>query len=109
MKFETKNKDIIYCKNNSYQKKYDNGGFYNNNRMQYYKGYLLHRKNKVAIEWSDGVKHWYLNGVTHREDGPAIEWSDGSRSWILNGRHYTEEEYWNVINLKNKKKILDEI
>jgi len=89
MKFEEKYEDgssnIIYCKNNYYEE-FDNNKFYNNNGMQYYRGYLL-----------------------HRQDGPAIEWSDRSISWILNGKKYLEKEYWNMINLKKKSKVLDEV
>ena len=40
--------------------------------------------------WSDGTKHWYLNGQRHREDGPAIERSDGSKSWWLNDQLHRE-------------------
>jgi hypothetical protein len=80
--------EIIYCKDDSYQKVFDNKDFYylesiNDN---YYKGYLL-----------------------HREDGPAIECSNGDKDWFLNGKWYTEKEYWKIINLKNKSKVINDI
>ena len=40
------------------------------------------------------VKMWHLNGKIHREDGPAVEWSDGIKYWWLNDKNYTEEEYY---------------
>lgn len=49
-------------------------------------------------EYSDGTKHWYLNGKLHREDGPAVEYSDGTKSWHLNGKLHREDgpavEHW---------------
>jgi len=109
MKFETKNKDIIYCKCESYNKKYDNNNFNCDKSISYYKGYLLHREDGPAVEYSNGDKQWLLNGIFHREDGPAMEWANGSKNWALNGRHCFEEEYLKIISLKTKKMILDEI
>ena len=51
----------------------------------------LHREDGPAIEWSDGSKHWYLNGKWHREDGPAVELADGSKYWWLNGKRHRED------------------
>jgi hypothetical protein len=48
----------------------------------------LHRRNdKPAVEYSDGTKHWYINGKIHREnDKPAVEHSDGKKAWYINGK-----------------------
>ena len=73
----------------------------------YYKGYLVHYENGPAIEWKNGDKFWFLNGQLHREDGPAIEWLVGYKLFYLNGDQYLEKEYLKIINLKNKKKILN--
>jgi len=85
MKFETKYGNMIYCKDNSYQKKYDNDDFYNYGIIWYYKGYLM-----------------------HREDGPAVEQSIMSM-YYLNGINYSEKEYYNIVNLKKKMDILNEV
>jgi len=87
MKFK-KEYGIIYCKDNSYQKKYDNDDFYYKNKSWtiYYKGYLVHRENGSAIEYAFGDKEWYLNGIK-----------------------CNKKEYWKFINLKNKSRVLDEI
>ena len=85
MKFKDKNGNIIYCKNDYYEE-FDNNDFYYDASIEYYKGYLIHRDN-----------------------GPAIEWNNGHEEWFLNGICYTKEEYLKIINLMNKKKVLDEI
>ena len=43
--------------------------------------------------FSDGSRHWWLNGQRHREDGPAIERADGGKSWALNDEFMSEEEH----------------
>jgi len=85
MKFENKYA-TIYCKDYSYHKEYDNTGWHETNYIQYYKGY-----------------------VVHREDGPAMIWYFEDNEWFLNGHQYSEEEYLNIINLKKKSKVLDDI
>ena len=40
-----------------------------------------------------GNKFWLLNGKLHREDGPAVEYSHGLKQWFLNDKRYTEEEF----------------
>jgi len=72
MKFEDESGNIIYCKND-YREEFDNNGFSFDWNIWYYKGYLVHRKNRIAIKWNNGEGIWFLNGKTHREDGPAIE------------------------------------
>ena len=88
MKFKNKYGTTIYCKDNSYQKKYDTDNFYYKNRplTVYYKGYLLHREN-----------------------GPALEFRAGDNWLFLNGKNYSEKEYYNIVNLKKKMDILDEV
>jgi len=129
MKFKEDSK-TVYCKDNSYRREFDKNSC--NYNMQYYKGYLIHREDGPAIEWvdgdkewfkdgkrhringpalkfSNGDKYWYLEGKHHREDGPAIEYENGYKRWYLNGRRYSEEKYLKIMNLKNKKKVLNEI
>jgi hypothetical protein len=105
------NEAVVYCKDNSYKKEFDNNWFhdYDKDRIHYYCGHLVHREDRPAIEWNDGTKFWFLNGERHREDGPACEFPSGNRDWWLNNIEYTEEEYWKIINLKDKTKVLDNI
>jgi len=98
MKFETKNKDIIYCKRESYNKKYDNNKFYTEKYCS--DGYKF---NSIDRTW------YWLGYLIHRENGPAIEWNNGVKAWCLNGISYSEEEYWNIISMRNKMKVLDEV
>ena len=44
----------------------------------------LHRLDGPAIEWSNGLKWWYVDGERHRLDGPAVEWSYGEKGWFIN-------------------------
>ena len=44
-----------------------------------------------CIEYTNGSKHWYLNGKLHREDGPAIEYANGSKEWLVNSVFVKEE------------------
>jgi len=67
-------------------KKFDNEDFYMYEDITYYKGYLL-----------------------HREDGPAGIWDDDLYEWYLNGKEYSEQEYLNIISLKSKSRVLDDI
>lgn len=63
------------------------------NRFLYNEKHQLHKVNGPACEYSNGVKHWCLNGRLHRLDGPAIEYLNGEKIWYLNGKSYTESEY----------------
>jgi len=130
MKFEDKYR-IIYCKDD-YCQEFDNDTFYKINNIEYYKGYLIHRDNMPALQWSSGRKEWYLNGLRHREngpaiihldgakewyikgklhreDGPAIEWDNGDGMWYLNGKYYDEKTYLKIISFKNKQRVLNDI
>jgi len=109
MKFKEENR-IIYCKDESYNEKYDtNDSYYTIDNLYYYRGYLIHREDGPAVEWYNGDESWFLNGQLHREDGPAQEYYGTYKGWYLNGEHYSEEEYLKIINLKNKIRVLDEI
>ena len=44
-----------------------------------------HRTDGPAVEYVDGMKHWYQNDEPHRTDGPAIEYANGSKDWYQNG------------------------
>ena len=102
---------IIYCKDNSYQKEFDDNNeyFHRNNNRLYYNGYLVHREDGPAIKRGNMENNWYLNGRLHREDEPAKEYFNGSKYWYLNNEIYSEEEYLKIINLKNKTSVLNEI
>ena len=76
---------IVYCKDD-YFKKFDNKDLCYNYGLCYYRGYLI-----------------------HRQAGPALEWNNGEKYWFFNGHEYSEEEYWKIINLKKKKKVLYDI
>jgi len=66
---------------------------------------LFHREDAPAIEWTNGIKSWYLNGNIHREDGPAIERPDGSKGWWINNKELTQEEFEQM--QKNKPTRID--
>jgi hypothetical protein len=66
---------------------------YTNGDKHWYLNGKRHREDGPAIEFSNGDKYWYLNDLIHREDGPAVEESDGEKYWYLNGEHLTEEEF----------------
>ena len=73
-----------------------------NNKGQY------HREDSPAVIWSDGTKHWYLNGKRHREDGPAIEYSNGYKEWYIDGLNYSEEEFNKKVSEMNKSENKDQ-
>jgi hypothetical protein len=64
---------------------------YTNGDKHWYLNGEQHREDGPAIEYSDGRKYWLLNGEYHREDGPAIECSTGNKSWYLNGKLHRED------------------
>ena len=126
MKFEEEDK-VVYCKDESYNKVCNNNKFnysYNGDIL-YYRGclvdredgpaieykedYLVYQKNEYTVEYNYEQRGWYKDGKKHREDGPAEAWSDGIKEWWLNDREYSEKEYWKMMNLKNKNRVLDEI
>jgi len=94
MRFEEKDK-MLYCKDNSYNKNCDYGGYTNGYYYYYYNGLF------------------YKGYLIHRDDGPAIEYSNGDKCWYLNGKKYTKNEYWEIINamnkIDNKQRVLDDI
>jgi hypothetical protein len=49
----------------------------------------LHREDGPAVEFSNGTKHWFINGKEHRVDGPAVECygeNGGNKYWYIDGR-----------------------
>jgi hypothetical protein len=82
-----------YIKNNE-----DGSKFYYKDR----KMIILHRTDGPAIEYSDGSKHWYLDGKLHREDGPAIEYTDGTKFWYLDGESITQENHKIITRLERQ-------
>ena len=59
---------------------------YTNGTKHWYLNGKCHREDGPAIECADGAKEWYLNGELHREDGPAVEYSNGDKRWYLNDK-----------------------
>jgi hypothetical protein len=51
----------------------------------------LHREDGPAVEFTDGSKHWYVNGKLHRADGPAVEFTDGFKEWFIHGQRHRED------------------
>jgi len=76
----------IYTKENGKQQFYwDEWFVFDSSRV------TIHREDGPAMEYSEGSKHWFINGHLHREDGPAIEYSDGSNYWFLAGLRHRED------------------
>ena len=71
---------------------------YSDGTKHWYLNGKRHREDGPAVERSDGTKSWYLNDQRHREDGPAVEYSDGTKSWYLNDQRHREDgpaiEFW---------------
>jgi len=94
MEFKIQTNATIYCKDGSYQKKYDNHDWYNHIEFQYYTGI-----------------QYYRGYLLHREDGPAVQWNNsyGINEYFLNGKRYSEKEYMERKILKSKCRVLDDI
>ncbi len=75
-------------------KEYKDGKYtieYSNGDKHWYLNGKRHREDGPAVEYSNGAKAWYLNGKLHREDGPAVEYSNGDKDWFLNGKRHRED------------------
>jgi hypothetical protein len=66
---------------------------YTNNLKYWYVNGKRHREDGPAVEWITGHKEWWVKGKLHRLDGPAVEWANGMKEWWLNGKKYSELEY----------------
>ena len=66
----------------------------------------LHREDGPAIVTEDGGNLWYINGQLHREDGPAIEYVDGTKEWYINGKEYSFEDWLSQFQFSNEEKIM---
>ena len=53
----------------------------------------MKRNEFEKIEINHGNKCWYFDGDLHRTDGPAVEYSSGLKIWYLNKRQLTEQEW----------------
>lgn len=42
---------------------------------------------KNGMIQTKGKKSWYINNKLHREDGPAVERTDGIHDWYLDGKN----------------------
>ena len=56
---------------------------------------------KYRIEVDTRGTRWYYNSANqlHRDDGPAIEYSDGVKPWYINGKRLTEAEINQAVKL----------
>ena len=73
---------------------------------------VLHNINdKPATIWYNGdsiySKVWYKHGIIHREFGPAIDYIDGLKHYFYNGESigisingFTEQDFKNFIKFK---------
>jgi len=66
---------------------------YSNGSKHWWLNGKRHRFDGPAIEYIDGVKHWFLDGRRHREDGPALTYSNGYKEWWLNNNSFSEKEH----------------
>ena len=64
---------------------------YTNGTKHWFLNGNLHREDGPAFEHTDGTKYWYLNGKRHREDGPAVERADGTNLWYQNNKLHRED------------------
>jgi len=77
---------------------------------EYYKTFDMLNTKSTTYVIKDAKNRFYYRGyIIHRDNGPAIEYSTGLKLWYLNGKHYSEQEYWNIISLKKKIDILNDI
>jgi hypothetical protein len=55
----------------------------------------------------NGTKEWWLGDIYHRVDGPAIEYTDGVKWWRLNGYHYTFDNWLEANNyISEEEKVM---
>ncbi len=59
---------------------------------------ILHRLDGPAVEYTNGDKHWYIEGEYHRLDGPAVEIASGYKFWYIEGKEYSEVEFLKKTN-----------
>ena len=74
---------------------------YSNGDKHWWLNGKRHREDGPAIEFYNGTKYWFFYGKRHREDGPAIEFFDGTKIWYLNDKEYSENEYEVLTKRKN--------
>jgi hypothetical protein len=70
---------------------------------RYYKDNLLHREDGPAVEYTNGIKCWYIYGKYHRIDGPAIKDADGAKYWYLDDKQIDckdNEEFLKIVKFK---------
>jgi hypothetical protein len=53
----------------------------NGNRVWTNPAGKVHRVDGPAVEYSNGLKEWWLHDNIYRTDGPAIERGDGTFIW----------------------------
>ena len=65
---------------------------YNDGTQEWYINGKLHREDGPA-RCGPEYNAWYIDGNLHREDGPAVEYTNGVKSWYLDGIGLTEEGF----------------
>ena len=82
-------------------------------KVWYDKDGRFHRLDAPAIEYSSGIKLWFIHGKRHRLDGPAAKHDDGSSYWYIRGNDITrkitkwaQDNNIDLDNLTNDDKIL---
>lgn len=48
--------------------------------------------HSFVVNWSNGDRHYYLNGKLHRDGAPAIECADGNKYWYVDGKFIQPQE-----------------
>lgn len=57
-----------------------------------------HREGDLPAVTYNGDKFWYKHDKLHRTNGPAIERTDGIKEWFLDGKGMTEREHTLAMN-----------
>ena len=60
-------------------------------------GYIFHREDGPAVEYTNGDESWMINNNYHRVDGPA-KIRSGKYEWYLDGENMTFKEYLSRID-----------
>lgn len=92
-----------YNENNEYHRLDGPAVEYNNGVKHWFKNDKFHRLDGPAIERANGTKCWYVEGKRHRIDGPAIEFGNGDKSWYYHGEKIncnSTEEFVRLVNLR---------
>ena len=65
---------------------------WSNGLKEWYVNGIQHRLDGPAYISAFGTKWWYVDGKLHRIDGPALEFVDGEKRWWIDGEEVTKEQ-----------------